>query len=200
VNILVIEDNEPFARLLAAMLAQDSEAHVVEHRDALATGLACLAERPFDVVLADLGLPDSKGLATFRAVRDRAGNAPVIVISGADDDAVAIDAVRDSAADYLVKGGLTYRGLRRVLHQAVERHRLIAERDRLIHELRTALADVKMLRGILPICAACKQVRDDSGAWQQIESYVREHSEADFSHGICPACAERLYGREGSAA
>jgi hypothetical protein len=63
----------------------------------------------------------------------------------------------------------------------------------LIAELQGALAKVKLLSGFLPICAACKKIRDDKGYWKQIESYIRDHSEAEFSHGICPDCAKKLY-------
>jgi PAS domain S-box-containing protein len=68
------------------------------------------------------------------------------------------------------------------------------EREHLLAELRQALSKVKQLKGLLPICASCKKIRDDSGYWQQIELYLRQHSEADFSHGICPDCRDRLYG------
>lgn len=67
------------------------------------------------------------------------------------------------------------------------------ERERLIAELQEALDKVKVLSGFLPICASCKRIRDDKGYWNQIESYIRDHSEAEFSHGICPDCAEKLY-------
>jgi hypothetical protein len=60
-------------------------------------------------------------------------------------------------------------------------------------EMREALSNVKMLSGMLPICASCKKIRDDKGYWNQIEAYIRDHSEADFSHGICPECAKKLY-------
>ncbi len=60
-------------------------------------------------------------------------------------------------------------------------------------EMREALSKVKMLTGMLPICASCKKIRDDKGYWNQIEAYIRNHSEADFSHGICPDCAQKLY-------
>ena len=63
-------------------------------------------------------------------------------------------------------------------------------------ELRDALAQVKTLQGMLPICASCKKVRNDDGYWQQIELYVSDHSDAKFSHGICPECAIKLYGKE----
>ena len=79
--------------------------------------------------------------------------------------------------------------------------RITAEREQaaerqgvLVRELQTALAEVKVLRGILPICAECKRVRTADGAWQQIESYVRTHTNAEFSHGLCPDCARATWG------
>ena len=67
------------------------------------------------------------------------------------------------------------------------------ERDNLLEELQNALSKVKLLSGFLPICASCKNIRDDKGYWNQIESYIRDRSEAEFSHGICPDCAKKLY-------
>lgn len=67
------------------------------------------------------------------------------------------------------------------------------EKDSLIAELEAALADVKKLSGLLPICSSCKKIRDDNGYWNQIEAYIKENSEADFSHGICPECTKLLY-------
>lgn len=60
-------------------------------------------------------------------------------------------------------------------------------------ELKEALQNIKVLKGFLPICATCKKIRDDKGYWNQLESYIKEHSEAEFSHGICPECAEKKY-------
>lgn len=68
-----------------------------------------------------------------------------------------------------------------------------SEREILIAELKTALEKVKQLGGMLPICANCKKIRDDNGYWNQIESYIREHSEVEFSHSICPECVKKLY-------
>ena len=62
-----------------------------------------------------------------------------------------------------------------------------------LRDLQQALSEIKQLRGIIPICSGCKKIRTDAGSWQQIESYVREHTEAEFSHGICPDCMKRLY-------
>jgi len=74
-----------------------------------------------------------------------------------------------------------------------ERKRAQIEKDNLIVELEDALHKVKALSGLLPICASCKKIRDDKGYWNQIEAYIRDHSEAEFSHGICPDCAKKLY-------
>ena len=68
-----------------------------------------------------------------------------------------------------------------------------SEREKLIAELKDALSKVKNLSGLLPICAGCKKIRDDTGYWNQIESYIHAHSEAEFSHGLCPQCAKDLY-------
>lgn len=76
---------------------------------------------------------------------------------------------------------------------ALQRRRSDEQRERAVREREKALADVKVLRGMLPICASCKQIRDDDGYWSQIEVYIRDHSQAVFSHGICPTCARKLY-------
>jgi hypothetical protein len=67
------------------------------------------------------------------------------------------------------------------------------EKSVVIAELKKALEEIKTLSGFLPICASCKKIRDDQGYWKQIEVYISEHSEAEFSHGICPECAQKLY-------
>ena len=67
------------------------------------------------------------------------------------------------------------------------------EREDLIRKLQTALAKIKTLRGLVPICASCKKIRDDKGYWHQLEVYIRDHSDAEFSHSICPVCADVLY-------
>lgn len=83
----------------------------------------------------------------------------------------------------------------RLCEEMAVRARTAAENERLIADLQTSLARVKTLSGLLPICAACKKIRDDQGYWTQIEAYLRVHSNAELTHGICPECADRLYGQ-----
>jgi PAS domain S-box-containing protein len=80
-----------------------------------------------------------------------------------------------------------------LVRDITERKQAELERERLIAELRETLDHVKVLRGLLPICMNCKKIRDDQGYWQKIEVYIRKHSEAEFSHGLCPECAHKLY-------
>ncbi len=81
----------------------------------------------------------------------------------------------------------------RVRRDVTERKRAAAERERLIDELRRALAEVKTLSGLLPICANCKKIRDDGGYWTQVESYLLQKADVSFTHGICPDCMKKLY-------
>ncbi|MBN2233150.1 MAG: sensor with HAMP domain protein, partial [Deltaproteobacteria bacterium] len=73
------------------------------------------------------------------------------------------------------------------------RDHLKEQHHRLVEELRKSLAQVKQLSGLLPVCSCCKIIRDDQGYWTRIEEYIPAHSEAEFSHGICPECIARLY-------
>jgi len=77
-----------------------------------------------------------------------------------------------------------------------QKERVEKQREILIKELKEALNEIKTLRGILPICANCKKIRDDEGYWNILETYVEKHSEVSFSHGICPECIQTLYGQE----
>ena len=81
-----------------------------------------------------------------------------------------------------------------VCRDVSERKRAEAERERLIGELQEALAEIRTLRGILPVCSYCHKVRDDEGYWHRVDVYIRDHSEADVSHGICPDCLKKYYG------
>lgn len=95
-----------------------------------------------------------------------------------------------SLATWRTKEDLFFTG---VVRDITHRKRAEEERERIIRELQEALAKVKTLSGLIPICASCKKIRDDKGYWGQIESYIQDHSEAEFSHGICPDCMKKLY-------
>ncbi len=101
------------------------------------------------------------------------------------DVCLTVSAIRDR------DGGII--GASTIAYDASERKKLEAERTQMIARLNEMLSKVKALSGLLPICASCKKIRDDRGSWQKLETYVREHSGAEFSHSICPDCMHRLY-------
>ena len=110
-----------------------------------------------------------------------------------------LDASRVSARDYFRANyhrALAEKRNLRLVEEIESRRKTEKELEKLISELQEALAEVKTLRGILPICSHCKKIRDDQGYWNKIESYLNEYSEARFSHGLCPECTEELYGQE----
>lgn len=80
-----------------------------------------------------------------------------------------------------------------IFRDVTQRNRMAAEREELLRKMMEALAQVKTLSGLLPICAGCKSIRDDKGYWRRLEAYISEHSQAEFSHGLCPKCAAQLY-------
>jgi PAS domain S-box-containing protein len=92
---------------------------------------------------------------------------------------------------YDQKGNLV--GAIECIRDITERKRIEEEREKLIRELQDALANIKTLHGLLPICSYCKKIRDDKGYWNRIESYIQDHSGAEFTHGMCPECLKKLY-------
>lgn len=96
-------------------------------------------------------------------------------------------------AHYLCEKNGSIIGVEGITRDVTEQKRAHETQIKLIEELKNAMAKVRTLSGLLPICASCKKIRDDKGYWNQIESYISKHSEAEFSHGICPECTKKYY-------
>jgi PAS domain S-box-containing protein len=120
-RVLIIEDNAMDSSLLAKMLRHGDGGFEIKRAERLAEAEALLLKEKFHAVISDLTLPDAQGLETFTRLKHLVGHAPVIVISGTDDEELALNAVREGAQDYLVKGRFDAPGLRRALQYAVER-------------------------------------------------------------------------------
>jgi PAS domain S-box-containing protein len=143
-SVLLIEDNPGDARLIREMFADVPAAHVrLRHADRLAAGLAQLEGA--DIVLLDLSLPDSHGLETFLRLRDQAPGVPVIVLTGLDDETVAVRAVQEGAQDYLPKGEVDGHLLVRSIRYAIERKRAEEERAHLLVREQVARAEAERL-------------------------------------------------------
>lgn len=131
IRVLLVEDSETDALLICATLGDASAAEFdVTEATRLEEAQALIERDSYDLVLLDLGLPDSSGIDTFTSLRDRVGGIPVLVLTSLSDEAVGTEAVRCGAEDYLIKGEMQGPLLGRVLRYAVERHRLQASLDR----------------------------------------------------------------------
>lgn len=97
------------------------------------------------------------------------------------------------ASSVLLDSGGVKRGQMGISRDITEVKKAEAEREQLIGNLREALENVKTLKGLLPICAQCKKIRDDDGFWQQVESYIEDQLDTEFSHGMCPDCLKETY-------
>ncbi len=142
-----------------------------------------------DLVLMDINLPGKlDGIEAARQIREAAA-IPIVFLTAYSDPATVQRARITEPYGYIVKP-FAERELEITISIAFYREQIDKEKDRLLTDLQSALAQVKCLSGMLPICCRCKKIRDDRGYWQQIEDYVRQRSGADFTHGYCPECAK----------
>ncbi len=148
-----------------------------------------------DLVLMDVVMPDAEGPDLCRQIKEDPclKGIYVVLTSGTRVESEQQADGLDSGADGYIARPLTNREMLSRVDSIVRILRAERERDRLIVELKKALSEIKQLRGILPICSYCKKIRDDTGYWKQIEYYIRDHSDAEFSHSICQDCAKKHY-------
>ncbi len=205
-SILIVDDSLDQRLLLQTLLQQAGYPDVVTAESATAA-LARLAEpsepRPaaIDLILMDYLMPEIDGVAACRLIKSRPHlrDIPIIMVTAKNDPSNLKEAFDAGATDYINKP------VNRIELQARVSSALALKREmdcrkareqelRASNEaLQRALREVKTLRGLIPICASCKKIRNDLGAWQQLEEYLQEHSEAEFSHGLCATCIKKLY-------
>lgn len=153
-RLLLVEDNPGDARLLREMLNEPGSHNIeLTHMASMGEAEAHLAEHAADIILLDLGLPDAQGLAAVRRTRAAAPRAPLVVLTGLDDESLAAQTLKEGAQDYLVKDQIETRGLLRALRYATERKRLEQMKDEFVssvsHELRTPLTSIFGSLGLL---------------------------------------------------
>ena len=147
-----------------------------------------------DLILLDIMMPGLNGFEVLTKIKEDKEflEIPVIFLTAKTEKEDVIKGIELGAVDYLTKPFNSTELLARVKNHI----ELKMSRDNLRKlnlELQTALDQIKTLKGLVPICANCKKIRDDDGYWQEVEHYVAARTEADFSHGICPGCLEELY-------
>ncbi len=198
IRVLLIEDDPNDALLLDRELRRAGisfRALRVETSEEFVRELD--AELP-DVILSDHGLPHFDGFSALSIAKEKCPDVPFLFVTGSLGEEMIIETLKRGATDYVLKHRLSKLApaVARAMREAQERRKrkeAEAERERLISELTEALAKVKTLTGLLPICSSCKNIRDDKGYWNRLEVYLQQHSEATLTHGICPDCAHRLY-------
>ena len=198
IKVLLIDDEPAQAWLVQEHLRTVSEksgkAINLVHTESLGDGFALLTQDgDVDVLLLDLSLPDSLGLETLTKAHTAFPSLPIVVLTSLEDEELGIQLIQGGSQDYLVKGQADGLILYRTIRYAIQRKQEETEREQLIKALQKALAEVKTLSGLLPICSGCKKIRDDHGYWNRIETFISEHSDAEFSHGICPECAQKYF-------
>ncbi len=195
-RILIIDDDEVDRMRLRRYLVDNHTCAyvIIEETPDGAEGLKALDSHNFDCVLLDYNMPGENGVEILQKILARGTSAPPVIMQTVlDDEYTGQKAVEIGAQDYLVKGRFDSVSLCRSIRYAMERHRLLKQKEELVLQLQAALSKVKTLEGIIPICSSCKKVRDDAGYWQQVEVYVRDHSGADFTHSMCPECIAKWF-------
>ena len=192
-RILIAEDDFTSRAMLTAVLKKSGHEVVETVNGGEAWDKLQAPDAPLLVIL-DWMMPVMNGPEVVRRVRALQTDRPpyVIMLTTRGEKADIVAGLDAGANDYLAKpfdpGELRARvevGCRMIEMQDALAGKIV--------ELGRALGQIKTLRGIVPICASCKKIRNDAGYWQQVDVYVHNHTEADFSHGICPECMEMLY-------
>lgn len=186
INVLLIEDDPDYAEFIRVVLMRAKDVQIDLHNaERLSSAFERLGREQYDLIMSDLLLPDSEGIETFLKLRAQYPDIPIIVLTALNDINLALKAMQDGAQDYLIKGEFGGDVLVRAMRYSMERQKLISK-------LEKSLKEIKTLRGLLPMCAWCKNIRDDKGYWKRVETYIGEHTEAAFTHGICPECLKKM--------
>ena len=190
--VLVADDLEVNRKLLRSLLTADGYDVIDAGNGVEALQILQGATGPI-VGLIDWEMPEMEGIEVCRQTRLLEGSPPIylILLTVRDSKQDIVAGLQGGANDYITKPFDKTELLARVGigKQMVLLQQALTER---VSELRDALVSVKQLGGLLPICSYCKKIRDDQNYWQQVEAYVGKHSEAKFSHSICPQCYEDI--------
>jgi CheY-like chemotaxis protein len=204
--ILIVDDSPDQHLLLRSILTKAGHADItaVDSAQAAFAALNVEGEQPptaVDLILMDVLMPGIDGVAACRQIKQREHlrDIPIIMVTAKNDLNNLKEAFSAGAMDYINKPVNGVELLARVtsaltLKRETDcRKQREADLRRSNDELQRTLKEVKVLRGLIPICASCKKIRNDGGFWQQLEEYLGEHSEAEFSHGLCLPCIKKLY-------
>jgi two-component system, response regulator PdtaR len=196
-RVLIAEDDSLVSEMIEGLLEDIDYTVAGKATDGQQAIELVQSLRP-DVVLMDIEMPHINGLEATRRILACCPT-PVVILTAYETQELITQASEVGVGAYLVKPP-NKRQVERALTIAIARFKdltLLRELNNELQtrneQLQTALAQIKTLKGLLPICSGCKKIRNDQGYWQQVELYISEHSGVEFSHGLCPDCIQRLY-------
>ena len=191
IGILIVEDDDMIREVIRGTLKVLGYNIVGEATDGIQAVEMTKSLQPHAVVM-DIKMPNMDGLEATRRIYECCPR-PVVLITAYETPELVKKASAAGVGAYLVKPPRANE-MERAITIAMARFDDMMALRRLNSELQKALTEIKTLQGLIPICASCKMVRDDQGYWTQVEVYIRDNTEAEFSHGMCPDCMEKLYG------
>ena len=202
VSMLVVDDSPETRSELQSILAVAGYQQIVLAESAheafqrLSLANASAPAEDIELVLMDIMMRDTDGVEACRRIKadKRYRDLPILMVTAIKAGAFLETAFAAGAADYVTKPINRLELLTR-MSSALKLKREMDRRKAREEELEQALQEIKVLRGILPICSRCKKIRDEHGQWHSVESYIKGHSEADFSHLICPECLDKCFPR-----
>jgi YesN/AraC family two-component response regulator len=189
-RVLIVDDQESIRELLRRQLEKIGHTVVGKASNGIQAIELTGSLQP-DVVLMDIEMPIMDGLEATKIILDKYP-IPVVLLTSHDDPEMVRRASQAGAGAYLLKPPNSEE-IERTMIIASARFADLMELRRLNSKLKEAIDKIKVLSGLLPICANCKSIRNDKGYWEAVEEYITEKTEAHFSHSLCPTCIDKLY-------
>ncbi len=190
--ILVVDDESTNRHLLDYIL--NEEGYRVEKAEDGDIGLEKAQALLPDLILLDIRMPNMDGLEVCRQLQksEETSDIPVIFITSVAENETIVEGLNLGAVDYIKKPFKPKELLAR-MEVHLELKRALETQNKLIKKLKKQIDENEKLRNLVPICFHCKKVRDDKGFWENVDSFISQHSNIDFSHGVCPDCMEKYY-------
>ncbi len=207
-NILIVDDIGKNIQVLAGILK--NEKYAISFATDGQQALEMIESEDYNLILLDIMMPKMDGFEVCKKIKQMEGkkDIPIIFLTAKAQQQDITEGFKIGAVDYIVKpchaGELkarvaTHLQLKSAKDLISEQNGILKDKnqelEQLNRELAASLEKIKTLEGIIPICCICKKIRDDKGYWEQIEAYISKHSPAQFSHGICPDCLDKHYGK-----